>query len=236
MLLRMYGRYFETKGYKVEELDMVAGEEAGIRSVTLKVSGLFAFGRLSCEMGVHRLVRISPFDSNKRRHTSFAAVDVVPESEDVDIDIKEEDLKIDYYRAGGAGGQHVNKVSSAVRIVHIPTGVAVQCQNDRSQHRNRAEAMKMLKSKLYMLEQKKRDAELAKLYGDKGEIAWGNQIRSYVLQPYQMVKDHRTDIQTGDVDSVLDGELDNFIEGYLRYRIKNKNKDSEVKTGKKGKD
>jgi peptide chain release factor 2 len=236
MLLRMYGRYFETKRYKVEELDMVAGEEAGIRSVTLKVSGPFAFGRLSCEMGVHRLVRISPFDANKRRHTSFAAVDVVPESEDVDIDIKEDDLKIDYYRAGGAGGQHVNKVSSAVRIVHIPTGVAVQCQNDRSQHRNRAEAMKMLKSKLYMLEQKKRDAELAKLYGDKGEIAWGNQIRSYVLQPYQMVKDHRTDIQTGDVDSVLDGELDNFIEGYLRYRIKNRNKDSEAKTGTKGKD
>jgi peptide chain release factor 2 len=226
MLLRMYGRYFETKKYKVEELDFVAGEEAGIRSVTLKVNGPFAFGKLSCEMGVHRLVRISPFDANKRRHTSFAAVDVVPESEDVGIDIKEEDLKIDYYRAGGAGGQHVNKVSSAVRIVHIPTGVAVQCQNDRSQHRNKAEAMKMLKSKLYMLEQQKRDAELAKLYSDKGEIAWGNQIRSYVLQPYQMVKDHRTSLQTGDVDSVLDGDLDSFIEGYLRYRIKNKNKES----------
>jgi peptide chain release factor 2 len=222
MLLRMYSRYFETKKYKVEDLDFVAGEEAGIRSVTLKVSGPYAFGRLSCETGVHRLVRISPFDANKRRHTSFAAVDVVPESEDVDIDIKEEDLKIDYYRAGGAGGQHVNKVSSAVRIVHIPTGVVVQCQNDRSQHRNKAEAMKMLKSKLYMLEQQKRDAELAKVYGNKGEIAWGNQIRSYVLQPYQMIKDHRTDIQTGDVDSVLDGELDDFIEGYLRYRAKNK--------------
>jgi peptide chain release factor 2 len=226
MLLRMYSRYFETKKYKVEELDIIAGEEAGIRSVTLKVSGPYAFGRLSCETGVHRLVRISPFDSNKRRHTSFAAVDCLPESEDVDIDIKEDDLKIDYYRAGGAGGQHVNKVSSAVRIVHIPTGVAVQCQNDRSQHRNKAEAMKMLKSKLYMLEQKKRDAELAKLYGDKGEIAWGNQIRSYVLQPYQMVKDHRTDIQTSKTDAVLDGELDGFIEGYLRYRAKNKNKKS----------
>lgn len=225
MLLRMYGRYFESKKFKVEELDISPGEEAGLRSVTLKVSGPFAFGYLSCELGVHRLVRISPFDSNKRRHTSFAAVDVVPETEDVDIDIKEEDLKIDFYRAGGAGGQHVNKVSSAVRIVHLPTGVVVQCQNDRSQHRNKAEAMKMLKSKLYMLEQQKRDAELAKVYGNKGEIAWGNQIRSYVLQPYQMVKDHRTDIQTGDVDSVLDGDIDIFIEGYLRYRVKNKNKD-----------
>jgi peptide chain release factor 2 len=225
----MYSRYFETRKYKVEELDFVAGEEAGIRSVTLKVSGPYAFGRLSCETGVHRLVRISPFDSNKRRHTSFAAVDCLPESEDVDIDIKEDDLKIDYYRAGGAGGQHVNKVSSAVRIVHIPTGVAVQCQNDRSQHRNKAEAMKMLKSKLYMLEQKKRDAEIAKLYGDKGEIAWGNQIRSYVLQPYQMVKDHRTDIQTSKTDAVLDGDLDGFIEGYLRYRAKNKNKESKIR-------
>jgi peptide chain release factor 2 len=233
MLLRMYGRYFETKKYKVEELDFVAGEEAGIRSVTLKVSGPFAFGKLSCEMGVHRLVRISPFDANKRRHTSFAAVDCLPESEDVDIDIKEDDLKIDYYRSGGAGGQHVNKVSSAVRIVHIPTGVAVQCQNDRSQHRNKAEAMKMLKSKLYMLEQQKRDAELAKLYSDKGEIAWGNQIRSYVLQPYQMVKDHRTNLQTGNVDAVLNGDLDDFIESYLRYRAKNKNKEPEVKTRRK---
>jgi peptide chain release factor 2 len=236
MLLRMYGRYFETKRYKVEELDMVAGEEAGIRSVTLKVSGPFAFGKLSCETGVHRLVRISPFDANKRRHTSFAAVDVLPESEDVDIDIKEEDLKIDFYRASGAGGQHVNKVSSAVRILHVPTGVVVQCQNDRSQHRNKAEAMKMLKSKLYMLEQKKRDAELAKLYGDKGEIAWGSQIRSYVLQPYQMVKDHRTDFQTGDVEAVLDGDIDGFVESYLRYRVKNRNKEPKQKTGREGKD
>jgi peptide chain release factor 2 len=234
MLLRMYGRYFESKKYKVEELDISPGEEAGLRSVTLKVSGPFAFGNLSCELGVHRLVRISPFDSNKRRHTSFAAVDVVPETDDIDIEINEEDLKIDFYRAGGAGGQHVNKVSSAVRIVHIPTGIMVQCQNDRSQHRNKAEAMKMLKSKLYMLEQQKRDAELAKVYGNKGEIAWGNQIRSYVLQPYQLVKDHRTDVQTGNVDAVLDGDLDIFIEGYLRYKIKNKNK--EVKTEKKDKD
>jgi peptide chain release factor 2 len=236
MLLRMYGRYFETKKYKVEELDMVPGEEAGVRSVTLKVSGPYAFGKLSCETGVHRLVRISPFDANKRRHTSFAAVDCLPESEDVDIDIEEDDLKIDYYRAGGAGGQHVNKVSSAVRIVHIPTGVAVQCQNDRSQHRNKAEAMKMLKSRLYMLEQKKRNAELAKLYSDKGEIAWGNQIRSYVLQPYQMVKDHRTNFQTSDVEAVLDGDLDDFIESYLRYKVKNKNREPKVKTERKGKD
>ncbi len=234
MLLRMYSRYFETKKYKVEEIDITPGEEVGVRSVTLKVSGLFAFGRLSCETGVHRLVRISPFDANKRRHTSFAAVDCLPEhDEDADIEIKEDDLKLEFFRASGAGGQHVNKVSSAVRIVHIPTGVVVQCQNDRSQHRNRAEAIKMLKSKLYMLEQQKRDDELAKLYGNKGEIAWGNQIRSYVLQPYQMVKDHRTDTQTGNVDAVLDGDLDGFIESYLRYRAKNKSKESGTGTRKK---
>ncbi len=226
MLLRMYMRYFETKKYKVQELDITPGEEAGIRSITLRVRGAFAYGKLSCEMGVHRLVRISPFDSQSRRHTSFAAVDCVPEfDEDIDIEIKNDDLRIDFYRASGAGGQHVNKVSSAVRITHVPTGVVVQCQNERSQHKNRAEAMKMLKGRLYMLEQKKRDAELAKMYSDKGEIAWGSQIRSYVLQPYQMVKDHRTKFQTGNVDAVLDGELDGFIESYLRYRAKNKNKD-----------
>ena len=223
MLLRMYTRYFEKKKYKVEELDILAGEEAGIRSVTLRVSGPFAFGKLSCETGVHRLVRISPFDANKRRHTSFAAVDCMPEfEEDINIEIKDTDLRVDFYRAGGPGGQNVNKVSSAVRITHLPTGIVVQCQNDRSQHRNRAEAMKMLKARLYMLEQQKRDDELAKLYGDKGEIAWGNQIRSYVLQPYQMVKDHRTNFQTGNVDAVLDGELDEFVESYLRHRVKNK--------------
>lgn len=226
MLLRMYSRYFERRRYKFEQLDIVPGEEAGIRSITLRVSGPFAFGRLSCEVGVHRLVRISPFDSQKRRHTSFAAVDCSPEfDEDIDIEIKDEDLRIDFYRAGGAGGQHVNKVSSAVRITHLPSGIVTQCQNERSQHKNKASAMKVLKARLYMLEQQKRDAELAKLYSDKGQIAWGNQIRSYVLQPYQMVKDHRTDFQTGNVDAVLDGELDGFVESYLRYRARKKAKD-----------
>ncbi|MHC4061293.1 MAG: peptide chain release factor 2 [Planctomycetota bacterium] len=226
MLLRMYARYFETEKYKFEELAITPGEEAGIRSVTLRVSGPFAFGKLSCETGVHRLVRISPFDSAKRRHTSFAAVDCIPEfDEDINIKINEDDLKIDFYRASGPGGQNVNKVSSAVRILHGPTGIVVQCQNERSQHKNRAQAMKMLQAKLYMLEQQKRDAELAKLYSDKGEIAWGNQIRSYVLQPYQMVKDHRTNFQVGDVDAVLDGELDGFIESYLRHRAKKTNED-----------
>lgn len=221
MLLRMYTRYFEANKFKFQELDITPGEEAGIRSITLQVSGPFAFGKLSCETGVHRLVRISPFDANKRRHTSFAAVDCIPEfDDDIDIEINEDDIRIDFYRASGAGGQHVNKTSSAVRITHEPTGVVVQCQNERSQHKNKAQAMKVLKARLYMIEQQKRDAEIAKLYGDKGEIAWGSQIRSYVLQPYQMVKDHRTDYQTGNVDAVLDGDLDGFIESYLRYRAK----------------
>ena len=225
MLLRMYTRYFEEHKFKYEELDVVPGEEAGIRSITLRVLGPFAFGKLSCEMGVHRLVRISPFDSQSRRHTSFAAVDVMPEFEDdIDIEMNEDDLRIDFYRASGAGGQHVNKVSSAVRITHIPTGVVVQCQNERSQHKNRAQAMKVLKSRLYMMERQKRDDEMNKLYGDKGEIAWGNQIRSYVLQPYQMVKDHRTNHQTGNVEAVLDGDLDAFIEAYLRHRAKTRGK------------
>jgi peptide chain release factor 2 len=225
MLLRMYTRYFEANKYKFQELDITPGEEAGIRSITLRVSGPFAFGKLSCETGVHRLVRISPFDSQSRRHTSFAAVDCVPEfEEDIDVEVNEEDLRIDFYRASGAGGQHVNKTSSAVRITHEPTGIVVQCQNERSQHKNKAQAMKVLKARLYMLEQQKRDDEIAKLYGNKGEIAWGSQIRSYVLQPYQMVKDHRTSFQTGNVDAVLDGELDGFIESYLRHRAKNKQK------------
>jgi len=225
MLLRMYTRYFDASKFKYEELDITAGEEAGIRSVTLRVMGPFAFGKLSCEVGVHRLVRISPFDAAKRRHTSFAAVDCAPEfDEDVEIEIKEEDLKIEFCRAGGPGGQHVNKVSSVVRLTHIPTGIVVRCQSERSQHKNRSAAMKMLKAKLYMLEQKKRDAEVAKLYGEKGEIAWGNQIRSYVLQPYQMVKDHRTDLQTGNVDAVLDGEIEEFIDSYLQYRAKDRQK------------
>ena len=225
MLLRMYTRYFQRNKFRYEELDVTPGEEAGIRSVTLKVSGLFAFGKLSCETGVHRLVRISPFDSQSKRHTSFAAVDVLPDHEnEIDIEINDDDLRIDYYRAGGAGGQHVNKTSSAVRITHLPTGIVVQCQNDRSQHKNKAEAMKMLKAKLYMLEQQKRDDELAKLYSSKGEIAWGSQIRSYVMQPYQMVKDHRTDQQSGNITAVLDGEIEDFIESYLRFRAEKKNK------------
>jgi peptide chain release factor 2 len=223
MLLRMYSRYFDEHKFKCEELDITPGEEAGIRSITLRVTGPFAFGKLSCEMGVHRLVRISPFDSQSRRHTSFAAVDVMPEfDEDIDIEIGEDDIRIDFYRASGAGGQHVNKVSSAVRITHIPTGIVVQCQNERSQHKHRAQAMKVLKSRLYMMERQKRDDEITKLYGDKGEIAWGNQIRSYVLQPYQMVKDHRTSHQTGNVEAVLDGDLDPFIESYLHHRTKNR--------------
>ena len=225
ILLRMYTRYFDANGYKYEEVDMTAGEEAGIRSITLKVSGPFAFGKLSCESGVHRLVRISPFDSQSRRHTSFSAVDVIPDAgEDVDIEIDDKEIRIDFYRASGAGGQHVNKTSSAVRITHLPTNIVVQCQNDRSQHKNKAEAMKMLKSRLYMLEKQKRDAEVAKLYGNKGEIAWGNQIRSYVFQPYQMVKDHRTDYQSGNVQAVVDGDVEPFIESYLRFRAERKNK------------
>lgn len=225
MLLRMYTRYFDNADFSYEELDLTPGEEAGVRSITLRVEGPFAFGKLSCETGVHRLVRISPFDSQSRRHTSFAAVDVMPDFEDdIEIEIDSDDLRIDYYRAGGAGGQHVNKTSSAVRITHLPTGIVVQCQNDRSQHKNKAEAMKMLQGKLYMLEQQKRDAQLAKLYSSKGEIAWGNQIRSYVMQPYQMVKDHRTDYQTGNVQAVLDGDVEGFIESYLRHRAETKNK------------
>ena len=225
MLLRMYTRYFDDNGYSYAQMDITEGEEAGLRSVTLRVSGPFAFGKLSCEVGVHRLVRISPFDSQGRRHTSFAAVDAIPEYDDnVEVDVKDEDIRVDTYRAGGAGGQHVNKTSSAVRITHEPTGIVVQCQNDRSQHKNRAEAMRMLKSRLYMFEQQKRDAETAKLYSAKGEIAWGNQIRSYVLQPYQMVKDHRTDFQSGNVDAVLDGAIEPFIESYLRSRAEKKHK------------
>ena len=224
MLLRMYTRYFERNKFDYKEYDLTPGEEVGVRSITLKVSGTFAFGKLSCETGVHRLVRISPFDSQSRRHTSFAAVDVLPEQvDDGEIEIKDEEMRIDFYRASGAGGQHVNKTSSAVRITHLPTGIVVQCQNDRSQHKNKAEAMKMLRARLYMLEKQKRDAEIASLYSNKGEIAWGNQIRSYVLQPYQMIKDHRTDFQKGNVEAVLDGDIEEFIESYLKFRSRKKN-------------
>ncbi|MCS6771903.1 MAG: peptide chain release factor 2 [Kiritimatiellae bacterium] len=217
MLLRMYTRYCEKRGFRVDLLDMQRGDEAGIKSASLLVSGPYAYGYLKAERGVHRLVRISPFDANKRRHTSFAAVDVVAEvDENVEIDIQDKDLRIDTFRSSGAGGQHVNKTDSAVRIVHIPTGIVVQCQAERSQHANRDKAMKMLRAKLYEYEMDKKRREMEKFYGEKGEIAWGRQIRSYVLQPYTMVKDHRTDFETGQADLVLDGDLDGFIEAYLR--------------------
>jgi len=221
MLVRMYQRWIERHGFESRLLDELPGESAGIKRATLNVRGLNAYGYLRPEIGVHRLVRISPFDSGARRHTSFASVDVVPElDDDIDIEIKEDDLRIDTFRSSGAGGQHVNVTDSAVRITHLPTGVVVTCQNERSQHKNRSTAMKMLKAKLFRLEEQKRETELRKLYGEKGEIAWGNQIRSYVLQPYQMVKDHRTGCETGNTAAVLDGDIDAFIEAYLKERMK----------------
>ncbi len=217
MLYRMFTRYADRKEFKVQILDYQAGEEAGIKSVSLLISGPYAYGLFKSERGVHRLVRISPFDSQSRRHTSFVAADVTPEiDDDIDIEIVESDLRIDTYRAQGAGGQHVNTTDSAVRIVHLPTGTVVQCQAERSQHKNKAAAMKMLKARLYEIEQDKKRQAVDQLYGDKGEIAWGSQIRSYVMQPYTMVKDHRTDEQVGNVQGVLDGNLDPFIEAYLK--------------------
>ena len=222
MLLRMYLHYFEDCGYQVEELSQKEGEVAGIQSISLMVRGPCAYGYLSCELGVHRLVRISPFDANARRHTSFASVDVLPEMDDIEIEIDwDKDVREDTYRASGAGGQHVNKTSSAVRLTHLDTNLVVQCQNDRSQHKNRAVARRMLSARLYRLEEQKRDAELAKFYGDKGDIAWGNQIRSYVLQPYQLVKDHRTGCEAGNTQSVLDGHIHKFIEAELRRKAAN---------------
>lgn len=217
ILLRMYRRWFERKGFKDEIVDMQPGDEAGIKSAVLKVEGEFAYGYLKCERGVHRLVRISPFDSNARRHTSFASADVFPEmTEDIELEIEEKDLRIDTYRASGAGGQYVNRTDSAVRITHLPTGVVVACQMERSQHKNRSMAMSMLKARLYELAEEKRKREAQQITGDKSEIGWGNQIRSYVLQPYQMVKDLRTDVETGNTGAVLDGDIDMFVEAYLR--------------------
>nr|WP_228854402.1 peptide chain release factor 2 [Desulfomarina profundi] len=218
MLLRMYLRWAETRGFKAVILDHLPGDEAGTKSVTFMVKGRYAYGYLRSELGIHRLVRISPFDTSGRRHTSFASVMVMPELDDsVDIKIEEKDLRIDTYRASGAGGQHVNKTDSAIRITHLPTGVVVQCQNERSQHRNKDMAMKMLVAQLYELEKEKQAEQHEGLHGDKKGISWGSQIRSYVLQPYRLVKDHRTDHESGNVDSVLDGNLDSFIKAFLLW-------------------
>lgn len=220
MLLRMYVRWAETKKFKVETLDLLHGDEAGIKSVTISVTGPYAYGYLKAEAGVHRLVRISPFDANKRRHTSFASVFVYPElNEDIDVVIDDKELRIDTFRAGGAGGQNVNKVETAIRITHIPTNIVVQCQNERSQLQNRNGAMKILKARLFEVEQKKKEAEFNAIVGEKKEIGWGSQIRSYVFQPYQMVKDHRTAHETGNVAAVMDGDLDTFIEAYLKKKM-----------------
>jgi peptide chain release factor 2 len=220
MLLRMYVRWAEKKGFAVEILDRQDGEEAGIKGATFAVRGANAYGFLNGEAGVHRLVRISPFDSQARRHTSFASVDVVPEVDDtIEIEIEDKDLRIDVFRASGAGGQHVNRTESAVRITHLPSGLVVQCQNERSQHKNKASAMKILKSRLYDRELRRRKEEQDKREGQKMEIGWGSQIRSYVLQPYRMVKDHRTGETVGDADSVLDGAIDPFLEAWLKGKI-----------------
>ena len=218
MLYRMYTRWAERKGFTIEVLDYLDGDETGIKSVTFQVNGLNAYGYLKSEKGVHRLVRISPFNAQGKRQTSFVSLDVMPDIEgDLDVDIDEKDLRIDTYRSSGAGGQHINKTSSAIRITHIPTGTVVQCQNERSQFQNKDKAMQMLKAKLYLLKKEANAEKLSDIRGEVKEIGWGNQIRSYVLQPYTLVKDHRTDVETGNVDAVLDGGLDIFINGYLKW-------------------
>ena len=218
MLYRMYQRWADKKGFTTEVLDFLDGDEAGLKSITLQVNGENAYGYLKSEKGVHRLVRISPFNAQGKRQTSFVSLDVMPDIEgDLDVDIDEKDLRIDTYRSSGAGGQHINKTSSAIRITHIPTGTVVQCQNERSQFQNKDKAMQMLKAKLYLLKQEANAEKLSDIRGEVKEIGWGNQIRSYVLQPYTLVKDHRTDVETGNVDAVLDGGLDIFINGYLKW-------------------
>lgn len=229
MLLRMFTRYLEKRGYKSELVDVQEGETAGIKNATIYIQGDKAFGYLKSESGVHRLVRISPFDSNKRRHTSFASVYVTPELDDnIDIQVDDKDLRVDVYRSSGAGGQHVNTTDSAVRMTHLPTGIVVSCQNERSQIKNRDTAMKMLKARLYDLEKRKADEEKEKSGGEKRDIAWGSQIRSYVFHPYNMVKDHRTDYETANVHGVMDGDLEPFIMAYLKSRILQKEKETSV--------
>jgi len=219
MLARMYKRWCDDRGFATEEVDFLAGEEAGIKNVTFTARGPYAFGFLKSESGVHRLVRISPFDSNKRRHTSFASVEIVPEIDDsIQIDINPADVQVDTYRAGGAGGQHVNKTDSAVRLTHAPSGIVVQCQNERSQFKNKERAMKMLKSKLYTIARDARDAKVQQRYSEKQDNSWGSQIRSYVLHPYNLVKDHRTEYETSDAFGVLEGNLDKFMEAYLKMK------------------
>ena len=220
MLLRMYVRFAEGMGYKVKTIDMMHGEEAGIKSVTISVEGELAYGYLKCEKGVHRLVRISPFDSNKRRHTSFASVDVIPEIEDdIEVAINPDEIRVDIFRSSGPGGQSVNTTDSAIRITHFPTGIVVQCQNERSQLQNRLTAMKVLKAKIYEIKLQEQDARMQKEYGEKRKIEWGSQIRSYVVHPYSMVKDHRTDAETGNVQKVLDGDLMMFMEAFLKKKF-----------------
>ena len=218
MLYRMYCRWADSRGFSTEVLDFLDGDEAGIKSVTIQINGENVFGYLKSERGVHRLVRISPFNAQGKRQTSFVSLDVMPDIEDdIDIEVNQDDLRIDTYRSSGAGGQHINKTSSAIRITHIPTGIVVQCQNERSQHQNKDKAMQMLKAKLYLLEQQKQAEKLSGIRGEVSDIAWGNQIRSYVMQPYTMVKDHRTSAEVSNVDGVMDGKIDPFINAYLKW-------------------